>query len=67
MKSGLRGPLMPLCRIANINLRYHIVTRNNDYFSEGRATLEEKLTEDEMLHLWLSSMVKVDLNDLDST
>ena len=64
MKSGLRGPLMPLCRI---NLRYHIVTRNNDYFSEGRATLEEKLTEDEMLHLWLSSMVKVDLNDLDST
>ena len=34
--------------------------------SEGRASLEEKLTEDEMLHLWLSSMVKVDLNDLDS-
>ena len=58
---------MPLCRIAIINFRYHIVTRNDDYFSEGQATLEEKLTEDEMLHLWLSSMVKVDLNDLDST
>lgn len=67
MKSELRGPLMPLCRIAIINFRYHIVTRNDDYFSEGQATLEEKLTEDEMLHLWLSSMVKVDLNDLDST
>ena len=34
--------------------------------SESRESLAEKLTEDEMLHLWLSSMVKVDLNDLDS-
>ena len=34
-------------------------------FSEGRATLEDKLTEDEMLHLWLSSMVKVrDVRDV---